>query len=158
MRARTELPVPPKPKRQPPHLFGRGLRDRLLMTLAVADRPLYVTELADALGSDLSKVRKAVNALKEVGILADSRCSAGARYIALNARHPAHLPLLRLLRVLEHHWPQPRFSKPWRKAERLGLRDSGYDRHDCLRTWTVSSTRRAAPGRSSLLRRWARPT
>ena len=122
MRARIDLPIPPKPKHQEPHIFGRGLRDRLLMTLAAADRPVYVTELAEALGSDPSKLRKTVVALIALGILADGQCSAGARYVGLNVRHPAYPPLRRLLGALERRWPQPRFGKPRRVAERLGLR------------------------------------
>ena len=56
MQARTDLPISPKPQGQPPHLFGYGLRDRLLMTLAVNDRPLYITELTALLGTWHSKI------------------------------------------------------------------------------------------------------
>ena len=121
-KARTELPIPRKPKGEVPHLFGRGMRDRLLMMLAVHDRPLYVTEIALTLASDVSKVRKTLHVLHDMGIVADAWPRENCRYVALNAAFPAYLPLLRLLRVLEQRWPQPRLGKPARTAERVALR------------------------------------
>ncbi len=122
-KARTELPIEPKPRTEVPHLFGRGMRDRLLMTLAVNDRPLYLSELTRALGSDMTKVRKTLKILTEMGIVSDTHSgNLNVRYIALNPAFPGYPALLRLLRVLDRKWPQPRLPKPARTAERLALR------------------------------------
>jgi hypothetical protein len=66
-RAQTNLPIPPKPQGQPPNIFGRGVRDRLLMTLAIHERPFYIAELAHMLGSDPSKLWKTIKVLQKTG-------------------------------------------------------------------------------------------
>jgi hypothetical protein len=121
MRPRTDLPIPPKPKGQEPHLFGYGLRDRLLMTLAVNDRPLYITELTAMLGTWHSKIDQTLLPLERVGIVASHFHNPSLRWVALNPAWPAYLRAHQFLGRLEEQWPQPRVGKPRRKAERLAL-------------------------------------
>ena len=122
-RASVELPVRKKPQTEYPHIFGMGKRDRVLMTLAV-NRPLYVNELAVAIGSEEKKTAKMVHALLEVGVILRTDAPHGARYVALNTAFPAYWELFRLLNVLEFHWPQQRLGKPARRAERKALHDA----------------------------------
>ena len=91
------------------------------MTLAV-NRPLYIREIAAAIDSEEKKTAKMVGALLEVGAIVCSKGATGVRYVTLNRDFPAYYELLRLLNVLELHWPQQRFGKPARRAERLALR------------------------------------
>ena len=124
-RATTNLPVRKKPPTEHPHIFGMGKRDCVLMLLAV-NRPLYVREIARAIGSEEKKAAKMVRALLEVGVVVCARGSNGVRYVKLNPDFPAYYELLRLLNVLELHWPQERLGKPARRAERLGLRQAPF--------------------------------
>lgn len=121
--ANTRLPIPEKPQGQEPHVFGRGMRDRLLMTLAVNRRPLYVAELVELLGSDQKKIRKTLAVLVGCGLVVRDRTSMSGRFVALNRAFPAYRELLTFLRALDRRWPQPRVGKPERRAERLVLRN-----------------------------------
>jgi hypothetical protein len=122
-KAKTELSIPTKPPGQVPHLFGRGVRDRLLMMLAVHDRPLYIAELGKALNSDPMKIRKTVKVLVDLGVVVTA-CAGplNVRYVGLNRGFAAYPWLLRLLRALESRYPQPRLSLPQRPSERRALR------------------------------------
>jgi DNA-binding Lrp family transcriptional regulator len=131
-RARTELAVPQKPPGQVPHIFGRGVRDRLLMTLAVNARPLYVSELARLLSCAPSKMRKTVKVLEATNIISSKFVSPSLRFIGLNRDFPGYLRLVRFLRVLETHYPQERVGKPKRTAERLALRGLNLSGNGCL--------------------------
>lgn len=122
-RASTELPVRKKPQAEYPHIFGMGKRDRVLMTLAV-NRPLYINELAAAIGSEEKKTSKMVHALLEVGVVLRTDAEHSARYVTLNTAFPAYWELFRLLNVLEFHWPQKRLGKPARRAERKALHNA----------------------------------
>lgn len=122
-KATTALPIKQKPSADPPHVFGRGMRDSLLMTLAVNRRLLYVIELVEALGSDQRKVRKTLAVLANCGLVVRDRKSKSGRFVALNRAHPAYRQMLALLRAMERQWPQKRFGKPRREAERLVLRN-----------------------------------
>jgi hypothetical protein len=121
MRPRTDLPIPPKPRGQFPHILGQGMRDRLLMTLAVNDRPLYVTELAELLGSWHSKIDQALVPLEQTGIIASTFARNNLRWVGLNTAFPAYPQAVALLRRLEERWPQTRVDKPRRRAERVAL-------------------------------------
>ena len=110
----TDLPIKPKPNGEPPHIFGRGMRDRLLMTLAVNTRPLYVAELAHLLRSDERKVRQTLTTLLACGVVVRDTTSTTGRYVALNRGFPAYRPLAR-------KYPQGIVGKPRRRAERMGL-------------------------------------
>ncbi len=122
-KATTNLPIARKPQDEPPHIFGRGMRDRLLMTLAANRRPLYVAELVEALGSDQRKIRKTLAVLAKCGLVVRDKKSKSGRFVALNRMHPAYRELLTLLRAMERRCPQRRFGKPERVAERLLLRN-----------------------------------
>lgn len=140
MRPRTDLPITPKPEGQPPRLFSAlGLRDRLLMTLAVAERPLSVAETAALLGTGHSKVDQVLRPLVRIGIVSSRMHNASLRWFALNPAWPAHAQAVRLLRRLEERWPQPRPGKPRRRAERLAL---GLLRPDPGRPATLPSSDR----------------
>lgn len=121
MRARADLPIPPKPAGEAPHLFGYGLRERLLLALAVNDRPLYVTELADLLRTNPSKIRQTLMPLERVGLVSSAFARNNLRWVALNSAWPAHIQALCYLRALEAGWSQPRVGKPRRRAERVAL-------------------------------------
>jgi hypothetical protein len=98
------------------------MRDRLLMTLAVNRRPLYVAELSQLLRSDEKNVRRTLAVLIRCGLVVRDRTSRSGRFVSLNLAFPAYHELVMLLRALERHWPQPRASKkPVRRAERLLL-------------------------------------
>jgi len=91
------------------------------MTLAVQNRPLYITELADLLGAWHSKIDQALVPLEQVGIVSSTFSRNNLRWVALNRGFPAYREALRLLRRLEAVWPQLRVGKPRRTAERLAL-------------------------------------
>ncbi|HEX3464254.1 MAG TPA: hypothetical protein VHS78_09440 [Candidatus Elarobacter sp.] len=91
------------------------------MTLAVNDRPLYVTELAAMLDTWHSKVDQALVPLEAAGIVASRLHNPSLRWVGLNTAFPAYTQALRLLRSLEESWPQRRAEKPRRRAERLAL-------------------------------------
>jgi hypothetical protein len=128
MRARADLPVPAKPASEIPHLVGHGLRERILMTLAVNDRPLYVTEMAALLGVWHSKIDQTLVPLERVGVVSSTfareQPAVGSPFNpawpALNPAWPAHPQALRLFRRLEEHWPS-RTSASRRRAERVAL-------------------------------------
>lgn len=107
-----------------PRLFGRGVRDRVLMTLAVNHRPLYVAELVQLLGTNGRKVRKSLAVLETCGLVVRARGTTPGigRFVRLNQGFPAARELLTLLRALERRCPQPRTACPVRVAERVALR------------------------------------
>gem|GEM_PF-3094215 len=117
------LPVKKKPASQPPHIFGLGMRDRLLMTLAVNSRPLYVAELTDLLQSDDRKIRNTISVLTECGVIVRDKKSSSGRYLALNKGLSAYRELLILLRALAIKNPQTVADRPARRAERLALKN-----------------------------------
>ena len=107
-----------------PHVFARGLRERILMTLATT-RPLYVQELATAVGSDARKVRANLEILERQGIVVRASPTGGAgRFVALRRDNPFYRPLLSLLTRMESAYPQNGVEpKPSRTAERIRLGD-----------------------------------
>lgn len=119
----TELPIPVKPKHEPPHIFGCGLRDRLLITLAINKRPLYVAELVKILNSDDRKIRNTLAVLRSCGVVVRDTKSRSGRFAALNRGFPAHKEMLVFLRQLQRRHPQPIVGKPTRCAERLVLKN-----------------------------------
>lgn len=126
-RCATDLAMPrnaPWIKGYAPRLFGRGVRDRVLMTLAVNRRPLYVAELVQLLRTNGRKVRKSLTVLETCGLVVRAHASTPGlgRFVRLNRGFPAARELLTLLRALERRCPQPRAARPGRVAERVALR------------------------------------
>ncbi|HEV2738711.1 MAG TPA: hypothetical protein VGU66_09045 [Candidatus Elarobacter sp.] len=91
------------------------------MTLAVNDRPLYITELVQMLGTWHSKVDQTLVPLEAVGIVTSRFHTPSLRWVALNTAFPAYREGLRLFRRLEESWPQQRAGKPRRRGERTAL-------------------------------------
>ncbi len=101
-----------------PHLFGRGLRDHVLLCLAV-NGPMHLKLLAKALEAPPPAVFRAVSDLLRIGVLVKGGMRGYRnRPIALNRRLSIYPALRRLLLAVDRHWPSPRVSKKrWRASD-----------------------------------------
>jgi hypothetical protein len=100
-----------KPRRELPHIFGRGGRDRVLICLAV-NGPLTVRELARAIKADAHKTWDMVHYLLQTGLVVKRVRPGGRKYVALNRKLPVHHRLRELLAALERRWPAKRVPQP----------------------------------------------
>ncbi len=101
----------PKSRREIPHLFGRGGRERALICLAV-NGPLTVREIARAIGSDSHKTWNMVKYLEQCGLVVKRSRAGGRKYVALNRKLPVYRRLVGLLLALNQHWPAIAIEKP----------------------------------------------
>lgn len=94
-----------------PHLFGRGGRDRALISLAM-NGPMTVRELGRAIGSDSHKTWNMVEVLKRSGLVVKRERAGGRKYVAINRASPIYDELMALLRAMDKYWPAKRVSQP----------------------------------------------
>jgi hypothetical protein len=115
----SDLLISLKPMACGCRLFGYGLRDRILMTLAVNDRPLYVAELADVLRTWHSKVDQArLRRFRELGLYQKGHPSSDDRQAR---RTPYEIPRAKTTLMHVRSW-QPSTRQP---GGPRGARSSG---------------------------------
>lgn len=113
------LKRPKKPKTELPHLFGRGGRDRILMSLAV-NGPMTVREVGRATNIDSRKAFDMVARLLESGLVVKRDRHGGRKYVAINRNFPAWAELMNLLEAIDARFPVKRvevIAKRWHLQE-----------------------------------------
>ena len=100
-----------KPKTELPHLFGRGGRDRILLSLAV-NGAMTVREVGRATSIDSHKAWSMVERMVPTGIIVKRDRPGGRKYVAINRLFPAWQELMNLLEAIDAKFPVARVSVP----------------------------------------------
>jgi hypothetical protein len=95
---------------KPPHLFGRGLRERVLLCLAV-NGPMHLKQIAETIGSPPPAVFRIVGDLVGLGLaVKGGKAGQRRRPISINRRLTIYPALERLLLAIDREWPVRRSS------------------------------------------------
>jgi hypothetical protein len=112
-----------------PWLFGRGGRDRALISLAI-NGPLTVRELARATEIDPHKMWDMIQRLRLSGLVVKREMPGGRKYVSINRRLPIYRTLMNLLIALDRISPTERcsgYTARWRMPFDRELTDERLD-------------------------------